>query len=43
MVIGPNDPTIAPIAVANGLIPVTHNPAEFGRVVGLRLEDWETP
>lgn len=39
--IGPNDLLIASIALANGLILVTHNGAEFGRVSGLALEDWE--
>jgi tRNA(fMet)-specific endonuclease VapC len=39
--IGPNDLMIAAIALAHGLILVTHNTAEFGRVSGLRLEDWE--
>jgi tRNA(fMet)-specific endonuclease VapC len=39
--IGPNDLLIAAIAVANGLILVTHNVAEFGRIDGLTVEDWE--
>ncbi len=39
--IGPNDLLIAAIALANDLILVTHNTAEFGRVDGLKLEDWE--
>jgi tRNA(fMet)-specific endonuclease VapC len=39
--IGPNDLMIAAIALANGLILVTHNVAEFGRVEGLNTEDWE--
>ncbi len=39
--IGPNDLMIAAIALAHGLIFVTHNTAEFSRVTGLRLEDWE--
>ena len=39
--IGPNDLLIAAIAVSYGLILVTHNTREFGRVDGLRLEDWE--
>ena len=29
------------IAIANDLTLVTHNVAEFGRVPGLRFEDWE--
>jgi tRNA(fMet)-specific endonuclease VapC len=40
--IGPNDLLIAAIALANGLTLVTHNTTEFSRVLGLRLEDWET-
>lgn len=39
--IGPNDLLIAAIALANGLTLVTHNTAEFARVPGLRVEDWE--
>ncbi len=39
--IGPNDLLIAAVAVANGLTLVTHNTAEFSRVVGLKLEDWQ--
>ena len=41
MIIGPNDLMIAAIAVANDVIVVTHNTAEFGRVVGLTVEDWQ--
>jgi tRNA(fMet)-specific endonuclease VapC len=41
MPIGPNDLMIAAIALANGLILVTHNQREFGRVATLKLEDWE--
>jgi len=41
--IGPNDLLIAAIALANGLILVTHNTREFGRVTGLQIEDWEIP
>ena len=40
---GANDLFIAAIARAHDLTLVTHNTGEFGRVVGLRLEDWETP
>lgn len=39
--IGPNDLMIAAIAVSNGLTLVTHNTAEFGRITGLKIEDWE--
>jgi tRNA(fMet)-specific endonuclease VapC len=39
--IGPYDLLIASIALANGLILVTHNTGEFGRVAGLQIEDWE--
>jgi tRNA(fMet)-specific endonuclease VapC len=41
--IGPNDLMIAAIAIANGLTLVTHNTAEFSRVPGLALEDWQSP
>ncbi len=40
--IGPNDLLIAAIAIANDVMLVTHNTHEFGRVKGLKLEDWET-
>lgn len=39
--IGGNDLMIAAIALANNLILVTHNLKEFGRVKGLKVEDWE--
>ncbi len=39
--IGPNDLMIAAITMANNLILVTHNIAEFSRVEGLKIEDWE--
>src|SRR5688500_16145354 len=38
---GYNDFLIAGIALANGLTLVPHNTAEFSRVSGLQLEDWE--
>jgi tRNA(fMet)-specific endonuclease VapC len=39
--IGPNDLLIASIALANQMTLVTHNTAEFSRVPGLPLEDWQ--
>ena len=39
--IGPYDVLIAGQALARGLTLVTHNVREFGRVEGLRVEDWE--
>jgi tRNA(fMet)-specific endonuclease VapC len=39
--IGPNDLLIAATALANDLVLVTNNTAEFERVSGLRIEDWE--
>jgi tRNA(fMet)-specific endonuclease VapC len=39
--IGPNDLLIAAIARAHDAILITHNTGEFGRVAGLRIEDWE--
>ena len=41
--IGPYDLQIAAIALANGCTLVRHNTAEFRRVPGLLVEDWETP
>jgi tRNA(fMet)-specific endonuclease VapC len=43
LLIGPNDLLIAATALANDLILVTHNTAEFSRVPGLKLEDWQLP
>jgi tRNA(fMet)-specific endonuclease VapC len=40
--IGAYDVLIAGQAVARSLILVTHNTREFGRVPGLRFEDWQT-
>lgn len=42
-IIGPNDLLIAATARANNLTLVTHNTAEFSRVPGLKLEDWQVP
>lgn len=39
--IGVYDLQIAAIALAHDLILVTHNVSEFGRVEGLKYEDWE--
>jgi tRNA(fMet)-specific endonuclease VapC len=41
--IGPYDLQIAAIALTHNCTLVTHNLAEFKRVPGLQLEDWETP
>ena len=38
--IGPYDVLIAATAMANNMILVTHNQKEFGRIEGLRIEDW---
>jgi tRNA(fMet)-specific endonuclease VapC len=42
-VIGPYDMQIAAIALANNCSLVTHNTAEFSRVPGLQIEDWQVP
>lgn len=42
-VIGPLDTQIAAIALANACTLVTHNTAEFRRVPGLVVEDWQVP
>lgn len=39
--IGPNDTLIAAIARAHDATLITHNTGDFGRVAGLRMEDWE--
>jgi tRNA(fMet)-specific endonuclease VapC len=39
--IGPYDVLIAGQAMARNLTLVTHNSSEFGRVPGLRVEDWQ--
>ncbi len=39
--IGGNDLLIAATALAHDLILATHNTDEFGRVPGLKVEDWE--
>lgn len=40
--IGPNDLMIAAIGRAHDATLVTHNVFEFGRVTGLRIQDWES-
>jgi len=39
--IGANDVLIAATALSRGMILVTHNTREFGRIAALLLEDWE--
>lgn len=39
--IGPYDVLIAGQAMARGLVLVTHNTREFGRVRGVSVEDWQ--
>jgi tRNA(fMet)-specific endonuclease VapC len=39
-IIGPNDLIIAAICLANNITLVTSNTAEFSRVAGLHIEDW---
>lgn len=39
--IGPHDLQIAAVALHHGLTLVTHNTREFGRIHGLKLDDWE--
>ena len=41
LIIGHNDLMIAATALQHGLTLVTHNTREFGRVSGLRIEDWQ--
>ena len=41
-VIGPFDLLLAATALVHNLTLVTHNTDEFGRVAGLRIEDWTT-
>jgi tRNA(fMet)-specific endonuclease VapC len=38
--VGPNDLLIASIVLANDGVLVTNNESEFGRIPGLRLENW---
>lgn len=40
-IIGPNDMMIAATARAHDAVLVTHNTREFGRITGLRIDDWE--
>jgi tRNA(fMet)-specific endonuclease VapC len=39
--VGPNDLMIAAIALANRVTLVSHNTAEFSRIPGLALENWQ--
>ena len=39
-IIGTNDLLIAATALAHNLTVVTRDIGEFGRVIGLRVEDW---
>ena len=39
-IIGPNDLKIAAICLAHDIVLVIANGEEFGRVPGLRVEDW---
>lgn len=41
LVIGANDMLIVAVGLVHGLTVVTHNTAEFGRVPGIQVEDWE--
>jgi tRNA(fMet)-specific endonuclease VapC len=43
LLIGPYDTQIAAIALQHDLTVVTHNTAEFSRIPGLKLVDWELP
>lgn len=36
-----HDMQIAAIAIVNDLILITHNTREFGRIDGLKIDDWE--
>jgi len=41
--VGPHDLLIAATAMAHDAVLVTHNVGEFSRILGLKLEDWESP
>ena len=43
LLIGGNDLLIAAIALSKGCTLVTHNTAEFSRVAGLVIQDWQVP
>lgn len=40
--IGPNDLMIAAICLSREVTLITHNVSEFGRIIGLAIDDWET-
>lgn len=41
-IIGPHDLQIAAVSMHHTLTLVTHNTAEFSRIPGLKLEDWQS-
>ena len=43
LMIGSFDLMIASISLFENLVQITHNTAEFSRVTGLGMEDWELP
>ena len=42
-VIGHNDVLIAGIALENDLVLVTNNNKDFGRIQGLKIDNWSSP
>ena len=43
LLIGGNDMLIAAIALASNCTLVSHNAADFSRIAGLAIEDWQVP